>query len=225
MPIPILEWLVPPGHGAGDNSRCHHPALSAPSMKSISPGWGQHEMSKVLGNHRIWWLFQPEVPPSSPRMGQGMAGKTNPECPGHLQTPQTNCRAGIERNSSTSGIHGYTRWRFLHPSFIFGIKTPKFFWFLCTRAGPVRSPVSLGDKHQTLPKGSESGPELKDREQIREAAVGSGFLGTHPIPAPPGQDLTTFNPPQKPQPERIYQQIFFCDNISVLKREKNSHLN
>lgn len=75
--------------------------------------------------------------------------------------------------------------------------------------------MSLGDKHPMLPKGSESGPELKDREQIWEAAVGSGFLGTHPTAVPLGQDLTTFNPPQNPQPELICQQIF--SDISLLK--------
>lgn len=83
--------------------------------------------------------------------------------------------------------------------------------------------MSLGDKPQTLPKGRESRPELKDREQVWEAAAGLGFLGTHPTPVPPGQDLTTFNPPQNPQPELICQQIF-SDNISFLKRAKNSHL-
>lgn len=83
--------------------------------------------------------------------------------------------------------------------------------------------MSLGDKHQTLPKGRDSGPELKDREQIWEDAVGSGFLGTHPTPVPPKQDLTPFNPPQNTQPELICQQIF-SDNISLLKRAKNSHL-
>lgn len=137
-----------------------------------------------------------------------------------------NCRAGTERNYSISAIRGYTSCAFLHPSFIFWDTTPKLLWFFCTRAGPGRPPVPLGDKHQTLPEGRESRPGLKDREHIWEwdPAVGSGFLGTHPAPVPPRQDLTTFNPPQNSQPELICQQVF-SDNISLLKGAKNSHIN
>lgn len=95
----------------------------------------------------------------------------------------------------------------------FGVKTPKLFWFFCTRAGPVRQTPNTSQRKR-----------IQDRwEQIWETAVGSGFLGTNPTLVPPGEDLTTLNPAQNPQPELIYQRI--SSDISLLKRAKNSHFN
>lgn len=63
--------------------------------------------------------------------------------------------------------------------FIFGIKTPKLFRFLlhqsCSREV---SPCARETNTERFPR--DANP--KDAEQLREAAAGSGCLGTHPKP-------------------------------------------
>lgn len=48
------------------------PECSIHEIRSSRP---QHQMSKVLGNHGIWWIFQPRVPPSSPRTNWERLGR------------------------------------------------------------------------------------------------------------------------------------------------------
>lgn len=164
----------------------------SPGFIRVSPGQGQLcHVGQSLGitrNPRIWRLFQPEVPSRSPRRRQGRAGMTNLQCPGHLQPPQTsqNCRAGIEKSSSISGIHGYTSRTFLHQRCIFWGKNSQTLLVLLHQGWSCETDTKHFPKEANP---GQMGADLGDCSRIRipgnKSHPGATRRGSHNLESSP----------------------------------------